>query len=80
MPARAHLSGAREARQEVPAGARIGSNDWWQCAEKCSEAGDCDGWTFAYNGGGGPSKCYLKVGVKPLSEWVKDCNVISGFP
>jgi len=70
-------SGKPTDQQEVD----IGSNDWWQCAEKCSEAGDCDGWTFAYNGApSGPYKCYLKVGVKPLSEWGKDCDVISGFP
>merc|ERR1712060_636424 len=69
-------SGKPTDQQEVD----IGSNDWWQCAEKCSEAGDCDGWTFAYNGApSGPYKCYLKVGVKPLFEWGKDCDVISGW-
>merc|ERR1712060_574136 len=45
----------------------------------CSD-GDCDGWTFAYNGNHrGPYKCYLKVGLPPQSDWQTDPNVISGW-
>jgi hypothetical protein len=55
-----------------------GVNEWWRCAENCPEE-DCDGWTFAYKGDGGPYKCYLKKGVKPHPEWSYDENVISGL-
>ena len=73
-------SGTPKAQREVDI--EQGVNEWWRCAKKCSEgpfARDCDGWTFAYNGNGGPYKCYLKVGLTPQPDWQTDPNVISGW-
>ena len=70
-------SGTPKTQREVDI--EQGVNEWWRCAKMCSD-GDCDGWTFAYNGNHrGPYKCYLKVGLPPQSDWQTDPNVISGW-
>jgi hypothetical protein len=68
-----HNSDGSEADQRTET---VDNNEWWKCADKCSQNDKCQGWTLVYNG-----LCYLKGTLSSTdpSKWRVDDNVISGL-
>merc|ERR1712137_646136 len=73
-------SGSPEGQWNEPV---YGTNDdWWQCAEKCSNNQACQGWTFVYNGDGTSQfDCWLKPQLQSTdpAHWDPNDNDISGL-
>merc|ERR1712151_220762 len=55
------------------------ANSWSECADKCSNSQDCQGWTFLYESSG--ANCFLKRNLQQNpDQWLRgDCYAISGL-